>query len=87
MECAPVNILTTDPHAIHPTIVALADHLPGLAEIETLLQDAGFRAEALICAGLLELIAYLVEGETLPDSPEHAAARMALKRMDDAGMA
>jgi hypothetical protein len=74
--------MNADPHTITPTTQTPAHNLPALAAIETALLTAGLHPEASICTGLLDLIAWHVENETLPASDEHAAARAVLERGD-----
>jgi hypothetical protein len=49
-----------------------------LATLKTTLDRISCHGEAQITEGLRQLVAALVEGETTPDSPEHAIAQAAL---------
>ena len=71
-------MMNNDPRLISPEIATIAANLPALVAIRDACRDIGFYPEECVTAGLLDLLAVLVESETPPDSPEHDAARVAL---------
>jgi hypothetical protein len=73
-----------DPRAISPIIKIFADALPVLIEIERVAIIGGYYAEEKITAGLIDMLATLVEGETTPESDEHRLAHAALYGDEDA---
>jgi hypothetical protein len=75
-----MNAITipADPRTASPPIRAIAACLPRLAELVSICDEAGFRPEALIGAGLLESLAELVAAETAPNSPDHDSAQLLL---------